>query len=45
MDVKRIMSGYILESEIELMKNKLTIVMNEHFDKIYLEGRSLFNSD
>ena len=37
---KKITPGYILEFEIGLMENKLTMVMNEHLDTLYLEGRN-----
>ena len=30
------MAGYILESEIEQVENKLNRAMNEHFEKLYL---------
>ena len=34
---KKIIHDYILESEIQLMENKLTIIINEHLDKLYLK--------
>ena len=31
------MAGYILESEIEQVENKLNRIMNEYFEKIHLQ--------